>query len=242
MPRILVVDDDSVILELIDEILKTHGYEVVTASNGKSGIEELEKDFFDLVLTDLVMPDIDGMDLLAYITENLPDTKCIILTGYGTISSSVDAMKRGAFDYISKPMSSSELLVVIEKALEFKNLEQENIRLKNELRHTYRFKNFVGTSQAITKIYEIIDKVSDTDSTIFITGASGTGKELIARAIHYNSSRNNKPLIVINCGAIPEELLESELFGHEKGAFTGAYKSRIGRFEMANGALSSLMR
>lgn len=235
MPRILVVDDDSVILELIDEILKSHGYEVVTALSGNSGIEELEKDFFDLVLTDLVMPDITGMDILAYITQNLPDTKCIILTGYGTISSSVDAMKRGAFDYISKPMSSSELLVVVEKALEFKNLEQENIRLKNELRQTYRYKNFVGTSQAITKIYEIIEKVSDTDSTIFITGASGTGKELIARAIHYNSGRNNKPLIVINCGAIPEELLESELFGHEKGAFTGAYKSRIGRFEMANG-------
>ena len=235
MSRILVVDDDPVILELIDEILKAHGYDVVTAPNGKSGIKELERDFFDLVLTDLVMPGINGMDIVAYVTEKSPNTKCIILTGYGTISSSVDAMKRGAFDYISKPMTSSELIVVIEKALEFKNLEQENILLKKELRHTYRYKNFIGTSQAINKIFDIIEKVSDTDSTIFITGASGTGKELIARAIHYNSTRNNKPLIVINCGAIPEELLESELFGHEKGAFTGAYKSRIGRFEMANG-------
>ena len=156
MSRILVVDDDPVILELIDEILKAHGYDVVTAPNGKSGIKELERDFFDLVLTDLVMPDINGMDIVAYVTEKSPNTKCIILTGYGTISSSVDAMKRGAFDYISKPMTSSELIVVIEKALEFKNLEQENILLKKELRHTYRYKNFIGTSQAINKIFDII--------------------------------------------------------------------------------------
>jgi len=163
------------------------------------------------------------------------DSNCIILTGYGTIESSVDSIKKGAFDYITKPITSGELLVVIEKALKFRNLEDENIRLKRELQKKYRYDNLIGTSTAIEKIYELIEKVTDTDSTVLISGASGTGKELIARAIHYNSNRSDKPLVVINCGAIPEELLESELFGHEKGAFTGAYKTRIGRFEMANG-------
>ena len=144
-------------------------------------------------------------------------------------------MKKGAFDYISKPITSNELLLVVEKTFKFKNLEEENRLLKKELHQKYNYKNLIGTSRAINKIYEIIEKVADTDSTILISGASGTGKELIARAIHYNSNRNDKPLIVINCGAIPEELLESELFGHEKGAFTGAYRTRVGRFEMANG-------
>ena len=235
MPKILVIDDDPAILDVIAEILKTNDYVVVTAPNGKSGITKLEGDSFDLVLTDLIMPDISGMDILSYVTENLPKTLCIILTGYGTISSSVEAMKKGAFDYISKPITSNELLLVVEKTFKFKNLEEENRLLKKELHQKYNYKNLIGTSRAINKIYEIIEKVADTDSTILISGASGTGKELIARAIHYNSNRNDKPLIVINCGAIPEELLESELFGHEKGAFTGAYRTRVGRFEMANG-------
>jgi DNA-binding NtrC family response regulator len=182
-----------------------------------------------------MMPEIDGMEVLDHVVSHAPETLCVILTGYGTIQSSVEAIKKGAFDYITKPVSADELLLVVEKALKFKSLEEENIRLKKELRRKNRFDNIVGTSPAIQKIYELIEKVADTDSTVLISGASGTGKELIARAIHYNSSRADKPLVVINCGAIPEELLESELFGHKKGAFTGAYKSRIGRFEMANG-------
>ncbi len=235
MPRILIIDDDPVILKVIADILKSNGNEVVAAPNGESGIKKLERNYFDLVLTDLVMPDVGGMEVLNYIVNKATKTQCIILTGYGTIKSSVDAIKNGAFDYITKPITSDELLIVVEKALEFKNLKEENIRLKKELRQKYRYNNLIGTSKAIQDIYDLIEKVADTDSTILISGASGTGKELITRAIHYNSSRSDKPLVVINCGAIPEALLESELFGHEKGAFTGAYKSRIGRFEMANG-------
>ena len=235
MARILVIDDDPVILEVITKILKTHGHEVIASPNGTSGIKQLETNSFDLVLTDLMMPDVDGLEVLNHVVSKSPKTKCIILTGYGTIKSSVDSIKKGAFDYITKPITSDELLVVIEKALQFRNLEDENIRLKRELQKKYRHGNLIGTSNAIEKIYELIEKVADTDSTVLISGASGTGKELIARAIHYDSSRSDKPLVVINCGAIPEELLESELFGHEKGAFTGAYKARIGRFEMANG-------
>ena len=235
MVRILVIDDDPVILEVVTEILKVNNYEVKAARSGKSGLKELEGGCYELVLTDLVMPDVGGMELLDHVTKRFPNTMCIILTGYGTIKSSVEAIKKGAFDYITKPITSSELLIVIEKALKFKNLEEENIRLRRELRDRYVYKNLIGTSKAIRKIYELIEKVADTDSTVLISGASGTGKELIARAIHYDSSRSDKPLVVINCGAIPEELLESELFGHEKGAFTGAYKARIGRFEMANG-------
>lgn len=235
MARVLIVDDDPVILEVIGDILKKNGYEVVAAPNGAAGIRELERKYFDLVLTDLVMPDVDGMEVLNHVVSTSPKAICIILTGHGTIKSSVEAIKKGAFDYITKPITADELLVVIEKALKFRNLEEENIRLKKELQQTYGYDNFVGTSNAIKNIYDLIEKVADTDGTVLISGASGTGKELIARAIHYNSSRCDRPLVVINCGAIPEELLESELFGHEKGAFTGAYKSRIGRFEMANG-------
>jgi len=182
-----------------------------------------------------MMPDISGMEVLEHVISKSPKTMCIILTAHGTIKSSVDAIKKGAFDYITKPVSPSELLVVVEKALKFKNLEEENIRLKKELRGKYNYTNLVGTSKAIKKIYDLIEKVADTDGTILISGASGTGKELIARAIHYTSNRSDKPLVVVSCGAIPEALLESELFGHEKGAFTGAFKRRIGRFEMANG-------
>jgi DNA-binding NtrC family response regulator len=235
MARILVIDDDPVILDLIAEILKTNGYEVVVAPDGEAGIKELHNDFYDIVLTDLVMPNGDGMDVLNHVVTKLPQTMCIMFTGYGTIKTSVDAIKRGAFDYITKPVTSDELMVVMEKALKFKSLEEENIRLKKELKQKYKYDNIVGTSKAIKKIYDLIEKVCDTDSTVLVSGASGTGKELIARAIHYNSGRSDKPLVVINCGAIPEQLLESELFGHEKGSFTGAYKSRVGRFEMANG-------
>jgi Nif-specific regulatory protein len=235
MARILVIDDDPDILNIIVTILEASGYEVLRASSGEEGIRLLDGRGCDIVLTDLVMPDVDGMQVLDHVVNNHPDTKCIILTGYGTIKSSVEAIKKGAFDYITKPVSASEILVVIEKAIKFSNLERENIRLKQELKRQYDFSNIIGTSQSIRRIFDIISKVADTDGTVLISGESGTGKELIARAIHYNSSRADKPMVVVNCGAIPEELLESELFGHEKGAFTGAYKTRIGRFELANG-------
>lgn len=235
MARILVIDDDPIVLKVVSETLNTKGYEVATAHGGKAGIRKFQNDSFDLVLTDMIMPDISGMEVLNHVVSSPSEARCVILTGYGTIKGSVEAIKNGAFDYITKPVAPEELLLVVEKALMFMDLQAENIRLKRELQQKYQHKHLIGTSDAIKRIYHLIDKVSDTDGAVLISGASGTGKELIARAIHYNSSRSDKPLVTINCGAIPGELLESELFGHEKGAFTGAHKRRIGRFEMANG-------
>lgn len=234
MVKILIIDDNPSILKLISKILESNDYDVQTASGGEQGIKKLNKDDYDIVFTDLMMPDVDGIQVLEHIMSKTSKTMCIILTAHGTIKSSVEAIKKGAFDYITKPVSPSELLITVEKALKFKSLEEENFRLKKALKGKYHYTNIIGTSNAIKKIYDLIEKVSDTDGTVLITGPSGTGKELIARAIHYNSTRSDNPLVVINCGAVPEALLESELFGHEKGAFTGAYKKRIGRFEMAN--------
>jgi DNA-binding NtrC family response regulator len=233
--KILVVDDDPDILEVIAEVLGEGGYTVATAPDGTKAIQSIDAEFYDLVLTDLKMPEVDGMKVLEHVVEQSPDTMCIILTGYGTIESAVEAIKAGAFHYITKPIKSDEILMVVEKALKYRLLERENILLRQQLKKKYRFENFVGDSEPIQEVFELIEKVADTDSTVLITGESGTGKELIAKAIHYNSYRRDNPMVVINCGAIPEELLESELFGHEKGAFTGAHKSRMGRFELANG-------
>lgn len=235
MEKILVIDDDTNHSKVVLNVLRGKGYEVHSASDGAKGIHELERDDYGLVLTDLMMPDVDGMGVLQHVVDNSPKTKCIILTGFATIKNSVDAIKQGAFDYIMKPITASELLAVVEKALKFKSLEEENIRLKRELKKKYSRTNIIGTSAVIQNIFDLIEKVADTDSTVLIQGPSGTGKELIARAIHHDSCRGDKPMVVINCGAIPEALLESELFGHEKGSFTGAHKSRVGRFEMANG-------
>jgi DNA-binding NtrC family response regulator len=235
MEKILIVDDDPEILELIADVLRQGGYDVDEAEDGRKALRRIEDDFYDLVMTDLNLPKVDGMKVLKYVVDQSPETICIILTGYGTIRSSVEAMKIGAFDYISKPVKSDEILMVVEKALKYRQLERENILLKQQLRTKYRFENFIGDSNPIQEVFELIERVADTDSTVLITGESGTGKELIAKAIHYNSYRRENPMVVINCGAIPEELLESELFGHEKGAFTGAHKMRVGRFELANG-------
>jgi DNA-binding NtrC family response regulator len=235
MEKILVIDDNILEAKLIADILKGNGYEAVFVPDGESGIREIANHRYDLVLTDLMMPDPDGMSVLEHIVGKCPRTKCIILTGYATIKSSVKAIKKGAFDYITKPISSGELLISVEKALKFKNLEEENVRLKRELKKKYSHTNIIGNSKPMQNVFGLIGKVADTDITILIQGPSGTGKELIARAIHYDGIRSDKPLVVINCGAIPEALLESELFGHEKGAFTGAHTSRTGRFEMANG-------
>ena len=234
MQKILIVDDDPEILEIIADILREGGYAVDTAPDGIKAIRHIDAEFYDLVITDLNLPEMDGMMVLRHVVDQSADTMCVILTGYGTIKSAVEAIKTGAFDYISKPIKSGEILMVVEKALRYKHLERENILLRRQLRKKYRFENFVGDSRPIQKVFELIEKVADTDSTVLITGESGTGKELIAKAIHYNSYRRDNVMVVINCGAIPEELLESELFGHEKGAFTGAHKTRIGRFELAN--------
>jgi DNA-binding NtrC family response regulator len=235
MESILVVDDDPEIREGVADVLRQAGYDVDEAKDGKKAIKCIETGSYDLVLTDLNLPKVDGMKVLRHVLDESPDTICIILTGFGTIKGSVEAIKMGAFDYISKPVKSDEIVMVVEKALKYRRLERENILLKQQLRKKYQFENFIGDSKPIQKVFELIEKVADTDSTVLITGESGTGKELIAKAIHYNSYRRDNPMVVINCGAIPEELLESELFGHEKGAFTGAHKMRVGRFELANG-------
>lgn len=235
MAKILLIDDSPDILKSLAYVLEANGYDVTKAANGKLGIKALKNNEYDLVLTDLKMPEAGGLEVLDYLMHHSPQTLCIILTGYGTIENSVAAIKMGAFDYITKPVKTSGLLVAVEKALKFKSLKEENIRLKKELRGKYKSTELIGTSQPMRQVYDLIEKVADTDGTVLITGATGTGKELIARAIHYNSHRSDKLLVVINCGAIPEALLESEIFGHEKGAFTGAHKNRVGRFEMANG-------
>ncbi len=233
--RILVVDDDPKILNRLQESLQREGYLVATAKNGELAGHMLDQEYYDLALIDLNMPKVDGMTLLKTLVEYHSDTVGIILTGHATIRNAVEAMKLGAVDYLAKPVKMEELLLVVQRALEFRDLKRENIALKRQLKKKYRFENFIGDSLPMNKVFRVIEKVADTDSTVLILGESGTGKELVAKAIHYHSMRKDKPMIPVNCGAIPEELLESELFGHEKGAFTNAIRTRIGRFELATG-------
>ncbi|MBW1729635.1 MAG: sigma-54-dependent Fis family transcriptional regulator [Deltaproteobacteria bacterium] len=233
--KVLVVDDESKIRDHFSAFLEKEGFDVDTAENGQVALEKIGEGFYDVVLIDLNMPKVDGMTVLKYLVDNEPESIGIILTGYASIRNAVEAMKAGAFDYLAKPIKMEEVLMVIKRAIEFRNLRRENIALKKQLKKKYKFDNFIGDSPQMHKVFRTIEKVADTDSTILILGESGTGKELVARAIHYHSNRRDKPLIPVNCGAIPEELLESELFGHEKGAFTNAIRTRIGRFEMANG-------
>ena len=232
---ILVIDDVLAVRQSLQEILGAEGYEVETAPDGESGLQRVKDQPFDLVLTDLALPGLWGMDILKYLVRHQPECSCIIITGYGTIQNSVTAMRLGAYDYLCKPVDPQELRLVVSRALDHRRLKRENLQLKKQLHKRYGFANIVGNSDAITQVFELIKKVADTDSTVLVLGESGTGKELINRAIHYNSMRRDGPLIPVNCAAIPEELLESELFGHERGAFTHAVRTRIGRFEQANG-------
>ncbi len=233
--KILLIDDSTEILENLSVYLVSEGYEITTASDGTTGISMLEKNFYDFILTDMKMPGADGLEVLKYAKEHSPESICIILTGYGTIKNAVEAMKNGAFDYLTKPVKLDEISITLKRALEYRNLKRENVNLRNQLRKKYQFKNIIGESPAMQEVFETVEKVADTDSTVLILGESGTGKELIARALHYHSYRKDGPFVPVNCAAIPSELLESELFGHEKGAFTSAIRTRIGRFELANG-------
>ncbi|MBN2059008.1 MAG: sigma-54-dependent Fis family transcriptional regulator [Deltaproteobacteria bacterium] len=233
--KVLIADDEPKILEYLSELLTHEGFQVDTAKNGKTAIDKINEDYYDIALIDLNMPKVDGMEVLRHLAKKSPDSIGIILTGYATIKNAVEAMKSGAYDYLAKPVKMEEILMVINRSLEFRHLKRENFALKKQLKSKYKFENFIGDSLQMNKVFRIIEKVADTDSTVLILGESGTGKELVARAIHYHSMRRDKPLIPVNCGAIPEELLESELFGHEKGAFTNAIKTRIGRFELSNG-------
>jgi DNA-binding NtrC family response regulator len=232
---ILVVEDDPAQREALQEILQAEGYDLETAPDGETGLQRLQEQGFDLVLTDMALPGMNGLDILKFLVHRQPHCLCIIITGYATVKNSVDAMRQGAYDYLPKPVDPQELRLVVQRALEHQHLQKENLDLKKQLFKRFGFANIIGTSEQIHQLFELIRKVADTDSTVLLLGESGTGKELIARAIHYNSHRRQGPLVPVNCAAIPEELLESELFGHERGAFTHAIRTRIGRFEQASG-------
>ncbi len=232
---ILIIEDNPDEALLLQAVLQEGGYHVEIAYDGVEGIEKLENSFFDVVITDLFMPKMDGLEVLEYVVENNPETICIIITGKGTIKKAVEAIKKGAYDFLTKPYRHDEITLVIEKALETRRLRRENEYLRRKLWQEWGYGEIIGKSRAMRQVFSLIEKVADTDSTILILGESGTGKELVARAIHQASHRREGPFIPVNCGAIPEELLESELFGHEKGAFTGAIKTRVGRFELAHG-------
>ena len=232
---ILVVEDDRAQREALQEILQEEGYDLETVPDGETGLRRLQEQGFDLVLTDMSLPGVGGLDILKFLVQHQPHCLCIIVTGYATVKNSVDAMRQGAYDYLPKPVDPQELRLVVRRALEHQRLQQENLHLKKQLFKRFGFSNIIGTSEPIAQLFELIRKVADTDSTVLLLGESGTGKELIARALHYNSQRRQGNLVAVNCAAIPEELLESELFGHERGAFTHAIRTRIGRFEQASG-------
>lgn len=234
--RILIVDDESSLRTALFRVLDRQGFQVITASS----LREAEilaggDQTLDLAIVDLRLPDGDGIDLMTRLKSLHPAIQVMILTGHATIETAVRATQSGAFHFVTKPFNMEELLNIVSRALSHKTLTQENQQLRTALHRKYQFDNIIGQSEEIRRVLEMVERVADSDSTVLVTGESGTGKELIAKAIHYNSPRANKPFIPINCGAIPAELLESELFGHVKGAFTGAIANRAGRFELASG-------
>jgi two-component system NtrC family response regulator len=238
METILIVDDEKNYLLVLQALLADAGYEVITCDNASEALEVITSHDLDLVITDMRMPGVDGMEFLVQLRGLQPEIPVIMMTAYATVEKAVEAMKRGAFDYITKPFKNEELILTIRKALEMHRLKQQNRLLSQELQERFKFGNIVGKSKVMRQVYEIIEKVAQTRASVLITGESGTGKELIARAIHFNSPRSDKPFVSVNCSALPETLLESELFGHERGAFTGAVTRRKGRFELAhNGTL-----
>jgi DNA-binding NtrC family response regulator len=236
---LLVIEDDEKMRRLLDLILGQEGYRVDAVSSGEEGIQKLGEQSasggYDLVVTDLQMPGVTGLDLLEYVKKGFPEVPVLIVTGFGTIKTAVEAMKRGAFDYISKPVDNEELKCVVKRALEVKRLFSHHKHLNQKLRERFNFDRIIGSSEGIQKIKKLVADVADTDYTVLITGESGTGKELLARAIHYTSRRSQYSMVTINCAAIPDTLLESELFGYEKGAFTDAKTSKPGRLKMADG-------
>jgi DNA-binding NtrC family response regulator len=229
-----VIDDEPIIHEVLSQLLSSEGYEVVLSSSGEEALEKHASQFYDVTLLDLLMPGLDGIEVLKGIKRIDPEAVIIIITAYASVESAISAMKMGAYDYIQKPFKHDELLLIIERALEHKSLQNENIRLRDELNRKFGFENIIGRSQPMQKIFELIRATAPTRSTILIQGESGTGKELVARAIHQNSDRRRFPFVVVNSGSLPPDLLESHLFGHVKGAFTGAVSQKNGLFETAD--------
>lgn len=232
--NLLIIEDDKIMRVTLTDYLRSKGHGVVACSLGADGIAGFDKEDFSLVISDVMLPDMNGLDILKKIKEKAPRAVVLIITAYGTIKDAVEALKLGAFDYITKPFALEEFNLIINRALEVKELRDENIRLKKNLSECFSFPNIIGDSPEMNNVYDLIGKVSKIDSTVFILGESGTGKELVATTIHYQSDRRKGPFIKVNCAALPENLIESELFGVEKGAFTGADRRKAGRFERAD--------
>ncbi len=236
--RILVVDDEESIREFLEIMLRKEGYEVSCVEDGQKALEALKKKTVDMVISDMQMPNMTGLQLLKEVKDQFPDMLFMMITAFGTTETAVEAMKLGAYDYITKPFKIDEVRLNIANALRSQNLEVENRTLKKEMSREYSFQNLVGNSETMHRIYEMIKRVSQTPTNILVTGDSGTGKEMVAKAIHFNGPLKDKPFVTINCGAIPESLMESEMFGHKKGSFTGAIADKAGLFEVAdNGTL-----
>lgn len=236
--EILIIDDEQVQREILKDILTDAGFRVLHAGDGEAGLLLLQQYRPPLILTDLKMPGKDGLQVLDEAKQINPDVQVVIMTAFGTIPGAVNAIKNGAYDYLTKPLNKDDLLRIINRAAEKAELLMENTRLKDEISSRYQYQNLIGKSPHMQKLYQLIDRIKDVDAKVLISGDSGTGKELVARAIHFSGQRKDGPFVAINCGAIPESLIESELFGHEKGAFTGAGRTHPGRFEQAQkGAL-----
>jgi DNA-binding NtrC family response regulator len=233
--KILIIDDDTSLRRVLEYNLQAEGYEVLTAADGETGLALFAECSPDLVITDLKMPGMNGFQVLATIKERSPTTLVIVITAFAAVDTAIEAMKLGAYDYITKPFNRDQLKLVVKKALDLRGLSEENRLLREELTERAEFRNIIGISRGMEQVFAIVRKVADTDATVLITGESGTGKEQVARAIHSLSSRRASPFVPINCAAIPRDLLESELFGHVKGAFTGAIRDKVGKFQSADG-------
>ena len=233
--KILVVDDEAIVRESLGDWLKDVGYQVLTAENGPKALEVIEKEKPGIMIADLVMPGMDGIELMKRAKAQQPKIEVIIITAYASIPTAITAMKEGAYDYIEKPFCPERAELLVEKLVEHQELVEENLSLRQKLEDHYRFENIIAKSSKMQRLIELIKVVGKSNATVLITGESGTGKELVARAIHSQSHRRNKPFVAVSCAALPESLLESELFGHEKGSFTGAYAQKKGKFEFANG-------
>ncbi|MBZ0179230.1 MAG: sigma-54 dependent transcriptional regulator [Melioribacteraceae bacterium] len=234
MMNLVVIDDEKTKRITMTDALRNEGYNVESFSSSILALSYIEENHVDIVITDIRMPEVDGFEVLEKVKAKKNNTAVIMITAFGTIESAVEAMKKGAFDYITKPFSSEELLLIVKRYEQLKNLLDENLSLKKKLEERYSFHNLIGKSKVMNEMFEQIELVSDNEMSILIEGESGTGKEVVANAIHYNSPRKDKPFIKLSCAALNDSLLESELFGHEKGAFTGAYKEKKGRFELSD--------
>ncbi len=233
--RVLLADDDESVRRVQEYQLTKAGFVVTTCPDGKAALDEFRENLHDLVVTDIRMPGLDGLALLERLRAISPETPVIVMTGHGTVDTAVQAMKDGAFDFLTKPFPTDKLHLTLERARKMAHLLRENRELRRAVEQTFRFENLVGSSEAMRRLYELLELTAPTMSTALISGETGTGKELVARAIHYNSPRRESPFVTVNCGALPESLVEAELFGHRKGAFTGADANRPGKFEAADG-------